>query len=113
MSIRTITESNANDILALASPSFGGELEIELTPDAQGEIRVTLCDSPDCHTYLGSEERKALVAWLTAVDGAPRVAITEEAIEAFDVGRNGSESAGNIREGLRGALEALGFEVEE
>lgn len=48
-----------------------------------------------------------------AIETATRVKITEEAIEAFDIERNGSESAGNIRAGLAAALAELGFEVED
>lgn len=48
-----------------------------------------------------------------AIETATRVKITEEAIEAFDIERNGSTDAGNIRAGLAAALAELGFEVEE
>ncbi|MFA9272613.1 MAG: hypothetical protein ACEQSX_18050 [Baekduiaceae bacterium] len=48
-----------------------------------------------------------------AIETATRVQITPEAIEAFDVERNGSTDAGNIPAGLAAALAALGFEVEQ
>jgi hypothetical protein len=48
-----------------------------------------------------------------AIEAATRVKITPEAIEAFDVERNGSTDAGNIPAGLAAALTALGFEVEQ
>lgn len=48
-----------------------------------------------------------------AIETATCVRITPEAIEAFDVERNGSTDAGNIPAGLAAALTALGFEVEQ
>ncbi len=47
-----------------------------------------------------------------AIETATRVTITPEAVEAFDIERNGSMDAGNIPAGLAAALTALGFEVE-
>ena len=52
-------------------------------------------------------------AMRAAIETATRVEITPEAIEAFDVERNGSMDAGNIPAGLAAALTALGFEVEQ
>ncbi len=48
-----------------------------------------------------------------AIETATRVTITPEAVEAFDIERNGSMDAGNIPAGLAAALTALGFEVVE
>jgi len=48
-----------------------------------------------------------------AIETATQVKITDEAIEAFDVERNGSTDAGDIPAGLAAALAALGFEVIE
>lgn len=48
-----------------------------------------------------------------AIETATQVKITPEAIEAFDVERNGSTDAGNIPAGLAAALTALGLEVVE
>ena len=48
-----------------------------------------------------------------AIETTTRVQITPEAVEAFDVERNGSTDAGDIQAGLAAALTALGFEVVE
>ena len=56
------------------------------------------------------ETRAAIEA---AIEAATRVKVTPEAIEAFDVERNGSMDAGDIPAGLAAALAALGFEVVE
>lgn len=53
------------------------------------------------------------VALEAAIETATQVKITPEAIEAFDVERNGSMDAGDIPAGLAAALAALGFEVVE
>ena len=55
------------DILSLSAPSgHGPDLEFDSIPDCDGEIRV---DNGTGHnTFLGPEERAALVAWLLAID---------------------------------------------
>lgn len=79
MSIRKITSTGPyGDILALNGTS-GAELEVERTPDRDGEIRVNL-DSESC-AYLGREERAALVEWLIAIDAPDE---HQAAIEAAD-----------------------------
>jgi hypothetical protein len=48
-----------------------------------------------------------------AIETATRVMVTPEAVEVFDIERNGSMDAGDIPAGLAAALTALGFEVVE
>lgn len=61
----------------------------------------------------GLEDRMMGRDLQAAIETATRVQITPEAIEAFDVERNGSMDAGDISAGLAGALRELGFEVEQ
>ncbi len=63
-------------------------------------------DTPGCVSDPDS-------ALTPAIESATRVRITEELIEIFDVERNGSTAAGDIRAGLTAVFLAAGFEVVE
>lgn len=70
--------SEFGDLLVLSAPSSSGvPLEVDGAPDRDGEIEFKICNDDDAHygdshrAYLGQWERRALLQWLTAIDGAP------------------------------------------
>ncbi len=78
----------------------------EAIEDRRQRAREAFYDTPGCVADPDT-------ALTEAIETATLVKITEEAIEAFDVERNGSTDAGDIRAGLAAALAELGFEVED